>query len=148
LTKYNALLHVEQSCHAVTSVLEHAMTVSKGVHMRCANTHAADLSFVRTAVKRHAERPAHLVPENVVDVALMENAVNAVFNRVIHATNRVPGVVLITNAIIFAEKSVIALSVMPPAPRSSLAATHVLVCVERTVLRCVPFVMLKSFLLC
>jgi len=146
--KFNALLHAEQICHAVTSALEHAMTASKAAHMKCANTHAADLSFVRTAVKRHAVRPAHLVPENAVDVALMENAPDAVFNHVIHATNRVAGVVLITNAIIFVERSAIALAVMPPAPRSLLAATHVLVCVERTVRRCVPFAMLKSFLLC
>jgi len=144
----NALLAVEKICHAVTSVLEHAVTASKGVHMKCANTHAGDLSFVRTAAKRRAVSPAHLVLENAVDAALTKSAPDAVFNRVIHAPNRAPGVALITNVITFVERSATALGVMPPVPRSSLAATHVLVCVERTVPQCVPFAMLKSFLLC
>ena len=71
--KYNALLHLRQSCHAVTSVLDHAMNASEGAHMKCANTHAADLWFARTAVGRRAVHPAHLVSENAVDAALMEN---------------------------------------------------------------------------
>jgi len=73
LLKYSALLHVEQSCYAVTSVLELALTASKGVHMKCANTHAAALLFVLTVVPRHAVSPVHHVSENALDAALMEN---------------------------------------------------------------------------
>jgi len=148
---------VEQSCNVVTSVLDHATTASEGARMKCANTHAADLSFARTAVRRRAVHPAHLVSGNAVDAALMENVPDFVLSHVIqqttannniHVPNRVPGVVLITSVIIFVERSATALDVMPPAPRNLHAATHVLVCVERTVPWFVQLVMLKSFLLC
>jgi len=148
---------VEQSCNAVTSVLDHAMTASEEAHMKCANTHAADLWSARTAVRRRAVHPAHLVSENAVDAALMENVPDSVLSHVIqqttannnmHVPNRVPGVVLITNVIIFVERSATALDVMPPAPKNLHAAIRVLACVERTVPRFVQLVMLKSFLLC
>jgi len=46
----NAQLPVEQSYHAVTSVLEYVMSASREVHMKCANTHAADFWFVPIVV--------------------------------------------------------------------------------------------------
>ena len=130
---YNALFHVEQSCLAVTSALEPAVTAKQGVHMSCAKTHVTVFWFVHIAVKQHAVSPAHRVPKTVVDTALTGDAAKNVQSHAIHVDDHAPGIALITNAKIHAEKSATALDVMPPAPRSSLVVTLVLVCVEKIV---------------
>lgn len=144
----NALSLVELSCPAVTSVLEHVVNVSKGVHMKCANTLVVGFLSVCIVAKLHAVNRAHPVTKNAVDVALMQSAANAVHYRVRHANNYAHGVVLITSAITFVERNVTALDAMPPAQRSSLVAIHVLDCVEKTVQHYVQFVIIKSCLLC
>lgn len=144
----NAQLNVELSCHVVTSVPQHAVTANQGVHMRCVVTHVVDYSSVCTDAKPHAVSPVHPAAENVIDAALMQNVPNVVHNRASLVKNRAPGVVLITSATIPVERSVTALHAMLPAPRSSLAATPVLVCVERSAQHCVLFAMQKSCLPC
>jgi len=148
LMMYSALLHVEQSCHVVISVLEYVAIANKMAHMNCANVHVVDYLFVRTAVKQHVVSLAPPVTGNVADVALMENARNVVQGCVTRAQNRAHGAVLITSAIIFVERNAIALAVMLPVPGSCLAATRVLACVEKTAPLCAPFVILRSFLPC
>ncbi|KAJ7385051.1 NFX1-type zinc finger-containing protein 1 [Desmophyllum pertusum] len=140
LMMYDALLHVEQSCHAVTSVLGHVTIVNKGVHMKCAYIHVVDCSFVRTVVKPYAASHVLPVTGNAADVALMENAENSVHNRASRANDHVLGVVLIISAIIFVERNATALDVMPRVPRGCLATTRVLVCVAKTVPLCALFV--------
>lgn len=144
----SVLLHVEESCRVVTSVLGHVTIATKGVHMNYANIHVVDCSFVHTAVKQHVVSPALPVTENAADVVLMGNAKGSVHNRVNRAKNRVIGVVLIISAIIFVERSAIAQDVMPRVARSFPVATRVLVCVEKTVLLCAPNAILRSFLPC
>ena len=86
--------------------------------------------------------------ENVADDALMVDVQTDVRSRVSRANNLVPGIVLIISAIVFVARNVIGLTVMLPAPKSSLVATRVLVYVERTVPPSVLFVTQKSCLLC
>lgn len=75
---YNALFHVEKSCLAVTSALEHAATVSKTDHMNYAKTHVTVFWSVHIAAKHSAFNLAHRVSEIAFDAALMKNAANNV----------------------------------------------------------------------
>ena len=145
---YNALLHVQKSCHVVTSVLGHVKIANKGVHMNCVSIHVVDGLFVHTVVKPCAASLALLVTENVTDVALMGNVRNAVPKCVIRAINPALGFALTTSAKIFVEKNATALDVMPRVPRSCLAAIHALVCVAKTAPLCAPSAILRSFLPC
>ena len=137
---------VYKSYHAVISVLVHAPNAAKGVRTRYANTLVADFSFAAIAVKRNAASLARPVTKNAVDVALIKNVPNLVHSRVHLAKNPANGVVLITHAIIFVARNVIALDVMLHALRGFLVATRVLVCVGKTVPLCAPFVTPKNFL--
>ena len=148
LMMYSALLHVEQSCHVVISVLEYATIANKVVYMSCANVHVVDYLFVRTVVRQHVVSLARPVTGNVADVALMENANKVVLSCVTRAQNHAHGTVRITSVIIFVGRNATALVVMHPAPRSSLAVTRVLACAEKTVPLCASFVILRSFLPC
>jgi len=145
---YSALIHAEQSCNVVISVLEYAAIANKGVRMNSANVHVVDCLFVRTVVQQNVVSLVRLVPGNVADVALMENAKNLVQDCVTRAQSHARGAVLITSAIIFVERNAIALVVMLPVPRSSLAATRVLACAEKTAPLCALFVILRSLLPC
>lgn len=133
----SALFHVDKSFCAVTSALEHAVTVSKRDHTKCAKTHVTVFWFVHIAVEHCAVSLAHRVPEIAVDVALTKNAASNAWSHAIHVGKHAPGFVLITNAKIRVMKSATVLDVTHPAPRSSLVATLVLVCVEKTVPLCV-----------
>ena len=114
----NALSLVELSRPAVTSVLEHAMIVNQGVHMKCANT-----LVVGYFAKLHAASRAHPVTKNAVDAALMQYAPNAVHSRVIRANIYVHGDFPITSVITFVERNVTALDAMPSCPKK-LACGH------------------------
>jgi len=121
------------------------MTASKGVHMKCADAHAIVYSSVCTVVKLHVVSPAHPVTKNAVDVVLMKNVPNVVQSRVGHASSHANGVVLITSAIIFVgNASAIDVLTTPPAPKSSIVDTLVLVCVEKFVPKCVACAMQRS----
>ena len=145
---YNALLHVEQSCHVVISVLEYVAIANKVVYMNCANVHVVDYLFVRTVVKQHVVRLARRVIGDVAAVALMENAKKVVQSCVTRVQNHVHGAVLITSAIIYVERNAIALAVTLPVLRSCLAATRVLACAEKTAPLCALFVIPRGFLPC
>ena len=132
----------------VTNVLGHARIANKGVDMNFANIHVVDCLFVRTVVKPYAASLALRVTESVTDAALTENVRNVVPRCVSRAENHVLGVVLTTSAIICVGRNATDPDVMLPARGSCLAAIRVLVCVEKTVLLCVPFVILRSFLPC
>lgn len=132
----------------VTSVQGIVAIVINGIHMRCVNIHAVDCLFAHIDVKPSAVSLVLHVTENVADDALMLDVQITVRSRASHANNPVPGVVLITSVIAFVEKNATDLDVMLPAPKNCLAATRALVYVVRTVLLSVPFVILKSSLLC
>ena len=139
---------MKQRWLVVTSVQEHVATVAKGVHMKCANIHVVDCSFVHIVVKPSEASLALRATENLADDALMVDVQTDVRSRVSRANNLVHGIVLIISAIVFVARNVIGLTVMLPAPKSSLATTRVLVYVERTFLPSVLFVTQKSCLLC
>ena len=112
--------------------------------MKYADIHVAGYSSVYTVAKLHAVSPAHPATRNALDVALIKDALTAVHSCVSRAQSRASGVVHITSAITLVERNVTALGAMHPAPRYSLVAIFVLVCVEKTAQQFVQFAMLKS----
>ena len=139
---------MEQSCNVVISVLEHVAIVGKGTHTKFVRIHAVVFSFACTVAEQHAVSLALLVSVHAVVGAPMISVRCTVQSHAIHVDSLVHGVVLITSATIFAAKNAIALDVTLPVPKSFLAATNVLACVEKTVPLSAPFATLKSCLLC
>ena len=143
--KCNARLNVKQSCHVVTIVPENVTSARREVHMNFANINAVDYWSVYIVATPHVANLALPVTRNVPRVVLTENVKDVVHSYVILALNRANGGVHIISARIFVGRSATALHVMLRVPRSSPVNIHVLACVEKTVQRCVPFAMPKSF---
>ena len=130
----------------VIIVLGHVAIVGKGIHTKFARIRAVVFSFACTVVEQYAVSLALLVSVGALVYAPMVSVGGNVQRHANRAENLVHGVVLITSATIFAAKNAIALDVTLPVPKSFLAATSVLVCVEKTVPLCAPFATLKSCL--
>lgn len=145
---YSAQQCVEKKWNVVITVLEHATIVGEGGHTKYAKIHVVASSFVYTVANRLAVYLVLLVLTAALVSALMTNVRSLVQVHANRVANLARGVVLMASAIIYVEKNATAYHVMPPVPRGFLAATHVLVCVEKAVLLCVPFAMRKSFLPC
>ena len=143
-----ALQYVEQSCNVVISVLEHVATVGKEIHTKFAKIRVVAFSFACTVAEQHVVSHAFLASVHAVVGVPMGNVRSIVQSHVNPATNLAHGVVLITNVTIFVVKNATVLGVTLPVLKSFLAATHALVCVEKTVLLFVPSATLKSSLPC
>ena len=139
---------MEQSCNAVIIVLGHVAIVGKGIHTKFARIRAVVFSFACTVVEQYAVNLALLASVRAVVYAPMASIRSTVQSHANHVDNLVRGVVLITSATIFVAKNAIALDVTLPVPKSFLAATNVLVCVEKPVPLCALFATLRSCLLC
>ena len=130
----------------VISALENVAIVSKGVHTKFAKIGVVAFSFACTVAEQNAMSLVLLASVHAAVGALMISANSIVQSHVDHADNPANGIVLITSATIVVVKNAIALVAMLPVLKSFLAATLVLVCVEKTALLCVPFAKLKSSL--
>ena len=132
----------------VISVLGNVAIVGKGIHTKFARVHAVVFLFACTVAEQHAASLALRVPVHAAEGAPMIGVRSTAQSHADHVNSLVRGVALITSATIFVAKNAIALDVTLPVPKSFLAATNVLVCVEKPVPHCALFATLRSCLLC